>query len=130
VGVVLVVGVGLGEVVLRMAIHQVRLQQRLLLVLLHGHHVDRPLGGAGVGRLFLVEVAAVGQPLAGEQPEVEFRQVEEAEEQVVEVVTVELRLLLLIALVDGDVLVRDVVRDVLVHDVLVRDVLFRDVVFP
>jgi hypothetical protein len=50
--VVLVVGVGLGEVVLRMAIHQVRLQQRLLLVLLHGPHVDLLLGGAGVGRLF------------------------------------------------------------------------------
>ena len=95
-----------GEVVLRMAIHQFRL--RVLLVLLHGHHVDRLLGEAG-RRLPQEGVAAVGA-FDGDPPQgVEVRQVEEAEEQVVEVVRVELRLLRLrlIALVYDDVHVRD-----------------------
>ena len=95
---------GVGEVVLRMAIHQFRL--RVLLVLLHGHHVDRLLGEDG--RLPHEGVAAVGA-FDGDPQEVEVRQVEEAEEQVVEAVKVELRLLRLrlIALVYDDVHVRD-----------------------
>ena len=88
-----------------MAIHQFRL--RVQLVLLHGHHVDRLLGEAG-RRLPQEGVAAVGA-VDGDPQEVEVRQVEEAEEQVVEVVRVELRLLRLrlIALVYDDVHVRD-----------------------
>ena len=95
---------GVGEVVLRMAIHQFRL--RVQLVLLHGHHVDRLLGEAGH---LLREGVAAGEAFAGEQPEVEGQQVEEAEEQVLEVVTVELRLLRLplIAFVYDDVHVHD-----------------------
>ena len=96
---------GEGEVVLRMAIHQFRL--RVLLVLLHGHHVDRLLGEAG-RRLPQEGVAADGA-FDGDPQGVEVRQVEEAEEQVVEVVRVELRLLRLrlIALVYDDVHVHD-----------------------
>ena len=98
---------GVGEVVLRMAIHQFRL--RVQLVLLHGHHVDRLLGEAG-RRLPQEGVADAVGAFDGDPPqEVEVRQVEEAEEQVVEVVRVVLRLLRLrlIALVYDDVHVRD-----------------------
>ena len=89
-----------------MAIHQFRL--RVLLVLLHGHHVDRLLGEAG-RRLPQEGVADAVGAFDGDPQEVEVRQVEEAEEQVVEVVRVELRLLRLrlIALVYDDVHVRD-----------------------
>ena len=98
---------GVGEVVLRMAIHQFRLL-RVQLVLLHGHHVDRLLGEAG-RRLPQEGVADAVGAFDGDPQGVEVRQVEEAEEQVVEVVRVELRLLRLrlIALVYDDVHVHD-----------------------
>ena len=97
---------GVGEVVLRMAIHQFRL--RVLLVLFHGHHVDHLLGEAG-RRLPQEGVADAVGAFDGDPQEVEVRQVEEAEEQVVEVVRVELGLLRLrlIALVYDDVHVHD-----------------------